>query len=132
MNLDVIRPRNKTKDLLLSITKNCELLIKQTHRKAEETLEFKITQPRETFRFNPPIPIEGSWMLELTSLELYNSVFNITEANNKFKLYTYTFDKFSFEELKDELEEILGLPDVTPSNLQQEIIGPRSNQTYKK
>ena len=85
MNLDVIRPRNKTKDLSFSISKKFEMLIKQTHRKAERTLKFKITQPRETFCFNPPIPIEGSWMLELTSLELYNSIFNITEAKKQFQ-----------------------------------------------
>ena len=34
----MIRPKNKTEDLLLSIPKNCETLIEQTHRKAEETL----------------------------------------------------------------------------------------------
>ena len=36
MNLNVIRPKNQTEDLLLSITKNCETLIKQTHRKTEK------------------------------------------------------------------------------------------------
>ena len=45
----MIRPENETEDLLLSITKNCETLIKQTHRKAEETLEFKLTIPRKLF-----------------------------------------------------------------------------------
>ena len=33
----MIRLGNETEDLLLSTTKNCETLIKQTHRKAEET-----------------------------------------------------------------------------------------------
>ena len=51
----MIRPKNETEDLLLSITKNSETLIKQTHRKAEETLEFKMIRPRETFHFNPSI-----------------------------------------------------------------------------
>ena len=45
----MIRPKNGTEDLLLTITKNCEMLIEQTHRKLEQTLEFKITTPRETF-----------------------------------------------------------------------------------
>ena len=49
MNLKLIRPRNETKDLLLPITKNSETLNKKTHRKPEETLEFKLTQPKETF-----------------------------------------------------------------------------------
>ena len=74
----MIRPKNETEDLLLSITKNCEKLIEQTHRKAEETLEFKSTKPKETFHFKPPISIEGSWMIGLTCLEVYNSIFNIT------------------------------------------------------
>ena len=38
----MIRPKTQTEDFLLSITKNCERLIEQTHRKAEETLEFKM------------------------------------------------------------------------------------------
>ena len=46
MNLNMIRPKNETEDLLQSITKNCETLSKQTHRKAEETLEFKMIQSK--------------------------------------------------------------------------------------
>ena len=42
MKLIMIRPKNETEDLLLSINKNCETLIKQTHGKTEETLEFKL------------------------------------------------------------------------------------------
>ena len=79
MNLNIIRPKNKTKDLLFSITKNCETLIKQTYRKAEETLEIELNKSRETFSFNPPIQVGGSWMVGLISLEIYNSIFNITE-----------------------------------------------------
>ena len=63
MNLNMIRPKNETKDLSLSITKTCETLFKHYHRKAEETLEFKRTKPREIFNFNLPISIEGSWMI---------------------------------------------------------------------
>ena len=51
MNLKTIRPKNETQDLLLSITKNCETLIEQTHRKPEETLEFKLTKPKEKVSF---------------------------------------------------------------------------------
>ena len=83
------------------------MLIEQTHRRAEETLEFKITQPRETFHFKPPISNHVSWMTRLTSLELYTSIFNINTTNNKFELCTDNFDGFSFEELKNDHEEIL-------------------------
>ena len=51
MNLNMIRPKNATEDLLLSITKNCEKLIEKTHRKAEKFLEFKMIKRRETFHF---------------------------------------------------------------------------------
>ena len=59
MNLNMIRPKNETEDLLLSITKNCETLNEQTHRKPEETLEFKMIKPKETFHFKPPIQVKG-------------------------------------------------------------------------
>ena len=84
----MIRPENDTKDSLLLITKTCEMLIKQTYRKAEATLEFKLTQSRETFHFNPPISVQGTCMLGITILEVYNSIFKITEQNNKFEVYT--------------------------------------------
>ena len=66
------------------------MVIKQTHTKPQETIEFKLTQARETFSFKTPTSNEGSWMIGLTSLEIYNSI-NITEQNNKFELYTDTF-----------------------------------------
>ena len=90
----MIRPRNETEDLLLSITKNYETLIKQTHTKPEETFQFKLTKTRETFSFKPPsnLGLHSNWMIGLTSLEVYSFIFNITEENNKFDLYTNTFD----------------------------------------
>ena len=59
----MIRLKNETEEILLSKIKNCVTLIEQTHRKAEETLKYKITKPREIFHFNPPISIDGSWMI---------------------------------------------------------------------
>ena len=83
----MIRPRNETEESLPSLTKNCKTLNIQTHAKARESLEIKITKPRETFSFKPSISIEGSLMIELRSLEVDNSIFNKTEENNKFELY---------------------------------------------
>ena len=125
MNINVIRPKNETEDLLLSITKNCETLIEQTHRKAEETLEFKMNKSREIFHFKPPIQVKGDWILALVNLEVYNSIFNITEENNKFDIYRAKDDKFGFLELKDTLEEILNIPHITIEHLDDEILGPR-------
>ena len=132
MNLNTIQPKNETEDLLLSITKNCEKLVEQTHRKPEETLEFKMLKPRETFHFNPSIQTRGDWMLGLIDLEVYNSIFNITKENNKFELYTDTFDEFSFEELKVEVEEILNISNITDDHLEDETLALRIAETYWK
>ena len=84
----MIRPKNETEDSLLSVTKNCETLFKQTHRKAEETLEFKITKPKEKFSFQPSIILgtDSNWVRGLISLDVYNCVFNITEDNYNFEI----------------------------------------------
>ena len=128
----MIRPKNESENLLLSITKNCEKLVEQTHRKPEETLEFKMLKSRESFHFNPPIQTKGNWMLGLIDLEVYNSVFNIIKENNKFELYTDTFDEFSFLELRDEVEEILNIPEITDNHLEDETLAPRIAETYWK
>ena len=127
----MIQPKNETEDLLLPIAKNCETLIEQTHRKAEDTLEFKMMKPRETFPFNPPIHIKGDWMIGLTDLEVNNSTFIITEENKKFELYTDTFDEFSFTELQGELEEILNIPKITDDHLEDETIVPHIIEAYR-
>ena len=128
----MIRPTNETEFFLLSITKNCETLIEQTHRKPGETLEFKMIKPRDFFHFNLPIHIKGDWMLGLTDLEVYSSVFNIAKENNKFELYTNTFDEFSFEDLKDDLEEILNIRNNTDDLLEDKTRGPRIIKAYWK
>ena len=132
MNLNMIQPKNETENLLLSISKNCETLIEQTHRKPEETLEFEMVKPREIFHFKPTMVIKGDWMIGLVNLEVYNSIFNITEKNNKFELYRDTSDKFGFLELKDELEEILDISHITNKHLDDEILGPHINDEYIK
>ena len=112
MNLNMIRPKNETEDLLLSLTKNCETLIEQAHREAEETLEFKMIKSRETFHSNPPIQVKGEWMIGLTDLEVYNSFFNITEQSNNFKLYIFPDEKcrgVSYEKVRDEIERYLDI-----------------------
>ena len=128
----MIQPKNKTEDLLLSITKNYEMLFKQTHRKPEEILEFKMTESRKIFHFTPPMEIKEDWMLGLVDLEVYNSIFNITEGNSKFEIYRDMSNKFGFLELKDELEEILNISNITNEHLKDEIIGPRIIDAFIK
>ena len=59
------------------------------------------------------------------------SIFLITEDNNKFEIHTDNFDEFSFIEIKDNVEEILGLPDISSKDLQHEVLGPETIKTYR-
>ena len=135
MNLNMIRPKNQTENLLLSITKNCESLIKQTHRKAEETLEFQMNKSREIFHFNPPIQVKEDWMLGLIDLEVYNSISNITEQNNKFQFYKFPDEKaggVTYEKVRDEIEKGLDISYITATELQDDLIGPIIFEEYRK
>ena len=105
----MIQPKNETTNFLLSITKYFETLIKQTQRKEKRTLEFTLSQTRETFSFKPIISIERSWMIGLTKLEVYFSLFNITEEKKKLALYTFLVSKIggvTYEKVKGEIERL--------------------------
>ena len=131
----MIRPKNESEDLLLSISKNCESLIEQTHTKPQETLEFKMVKPRETFHFKPSIQIQGRWMIGLTNLEVYISIFIITEENNKFKLYKFPDEKsggVTYEKVRGEIERDLDIEDITAEDLQDEIIAPIIIKEYNE
>ena len=135
MNLNVIQPKNKTEDLLLSITKNFKTLIEQTHTKPEETLEFKMIRSKQKFHFNPPIQIKGDWMLGLIDLEVYTSIFNITEENNKLQLYIFPDEEaagVTYEKVRDEIERDLDFADITAADLQDDIIGPITIEDYRE
>ena len=135
MNLKMIRPKNQTEYFLLSITKNCETLIKQTHRKAEETLEFRMIRSKQTFHCNPPIHFKGDWMIGLVDLDVYNSTFNITEEKNKFKLYKFPDEKaggVTYEKVRDEIERDLVISDITAVDLQDDIICPIIIDEYRE
>ena len=51
--------------------------------------------------------------------------------NIKFELYTDIFIEFSFEELKDEVEQILNISDIITYHLQHETIGLRTVEAHK-
>ena len=74
-------------------------------------------------------------MIGLTDLELYNSIFNITEENNKFQLYKFPDEKaggVTYEKVRAEIEKHLDIEDITAEDLQDDIIGPIIIEEYKK
>ena len=58
-------------------------------------------------------------MIELTDLDAYNSIFNITEENNKLKLFKFPDKKaggITFEKVRDEIERDLDIEDITAAD----------------
>ena len=86
MDLSTFVTYDKKESLLLSIAKSNQEIIENTHSKPQETLEFKRTKQKESFSFDVPLILNEKWMMGVTSLEVYNTVYNITEKNNKLQI----------------------------------------------
>ena len=72
-------------ELLHLIKKHTDTLIEQTKTKPQETPEYKLNKPRETFSFfSYNLSEEGKSPLAVTDFEVTNSVFNKTDENNNF------------------------------------------------
>ena len=90
---------------------------------------------KQTFHFKPPIPLIGDWMIGLTDLEVYKTIFNITEENNNFELYKFPDEKsggVSYEKVRGEVERDLDSSDITAADLQDDIIAPFIIEEYKE
>ena len=92
-------------------------------------------KPRKTFHFNPPIQIRGDWMIGLISLEVYNSIFNITPTNNNFTLYKFPDEKAdgnSYTKVRDEIEKDSDISDITAADIQDDILSPIFMDEYRE
>ena len=83
MDLSTSVTYDKKESLLLSIAKSNQEIVENTHSHPQETLEFKMTKQKESFSFDVPLNLEEKLIMGVTSLEVYNTVYNITEKNNK-------------------------------------------------
>ena len=74
-------------ELLLLIKKHTETLIEQTKTKPQETPEFKMIRPKQTFSFNSLINLvgEGKWLLAVSLFDCTKSVFDITNETIPFQ-----------------------------------------------
>ena len=86
MDLSNFVTYDKKESLLLNIAKSNQEIVENTHSKPQETLEFKMTKQKESFSFDVPLQLNENWMMGVTSLEVYNTVYNITNSNNKLKI----------------------------------------------
>ena len=74
-------------------------------------------------------------MIGLTDLDVYKSIFNITEENSKFERYKIPEEKaggISYTKVRDEIDKDLDISDITASDLQDHIIGPIIIEEYKE
>ena len=120
--MGIFRSKNETEDVIFSKTKIWETPIDQIHTKPQKTLEFKLIQLRESFSFEPSmtLDLDSRWMIGLTSIEIYNSIINLTEKNYEFELHADLFDElsFSFGDLGYEVAVILKLSGIANKDLQ--------------
>ena len=86
MDLSNFITYDKKESLLLNIAKSNQEIVKNTHSKPKKTLEFKMTKQKESFSFDVPLELPEKWMMGETRLEVYNTVYNITEKNNKLQI----------------------------------------------
>ena len=64
-----------------------------------------------------------------------NSIYNITEENNKFELYKFPDEKaggVTYEKVRCEIERDLDISDITATDLQDDLIRPIIIEEYKK
>ena len=45
-----------------------------------------MNKQKESFSFDVPLILNEKWMMGVTSLEVYNTVYNITNSNNKLQI----------------------------------------------
>ena len=98
-------------------------------------MELKLSYSGALVDFNPPISVEGSWMIGLTTVEVYNSIFNITEEINNFKLYKFPVSNSGgilYEKVREEMEKDLESSDFTATDLQNELFGPMFFKEFRK
>ena len=90
MDLSNFVINDKKDSLLLSLAKSNMDIVESTLSKPQETLEFKMKKQKESFSFDVPLELPEQWMMGVPSLEVYNTVYNITEKNNKLKTYNFS------------------------------------------
>ena len=99
-------------ELLLLIKKHADTLIEQTKTKPQESLEFKMIKPMQTFSFNPPINLveESKWLMVLSLFDCTNSVYNITNENNSFSIIIPVhYETESAEKIINDLNKLIEL-----------------------
>ena len=88
------------------MVKKLDEIEKNTHTKPQETLEFKMVRPKQTFHFDEDLIIPEKWLMGLVNLQVYNTVYNITERNNKLSHYIpgYKYESVDISKLRNKIK----------------------------
>ena len=54
-------------------------ILENAYFKPQETLGFKMKKQGENLSFDFPLILEYSWLMGVTNLQVYNTVYNITK-----------------------------------------------------
>ena len=84
MDLSQLSPADEIETLTLEIVKLMQKVEENTHTKAQEPLEFKLTKPKQNFNFDKQLIIPKKWLMGVTILQVYNTVYKMTERNKIF------------------------------------------------
>ena len=129
MDLSNFVTYDKKESLLLSIAKSNQEIVENTLSKPQETLEFKMNKQKESFSFDISLDFPEQWMMGVTSLEVYNTIYNITEKNNKIKLFT---TEQNLKEYKFATEFIPKIKNLYETSGEEEIKKLINDVKYKK
>ena len=78
MDLSNFVTYDKIESLCLNIAKSTLNIVENILSNPQKTLEFKMNKQKESFSFDIPLELLEKWMMGVTSLEVYNSNYNIT------------------------------------------------------
>ena len=94
-----------------------EEIAKNTKKRPEQTLEFKMTTSSKRFPIDPPLSLhDGDYCMGLISLSVYNTIYNVTEKNNNFRYYNgdkwieinITPGAYELEQINDFIQRFTG------------------------
>ena len=105
LDLSHFSSTNKNETLLLEMVKVLQKIEKNPHTEHQQTLEFKMTKPKQTFNFDKPLIIPEKLVMGASNLQVRNTVYNITERNNIIKQHIPSY----YEQELGNLENFLTL-----------------------
>ena len=80
MDLSQFTPTNKNETLLLGIVKLLHKIEENTYTNSQETLNFKTIKPKRSLNFDKPLIIPEKWLMGLSNLQVYNTVYKIIDT----------------------------------------------------